>query len=99
MAGGHVLGKKNDYMGNADVNNDSPNRAGEGGEQAFIRYHDQVSTAWYEEVVDIMPLDDAKQCVKMMYAFGDYGKAKLKPICLGMIGSLFWSLVIHCPNG
>ena len=99
LAGGHVLGKKNDYVGNADDHNDSPNGAGEGGEQAFIRYHEQGSTVWYEEVVDIMPLDDAKQCIEMMYAFGDYGKAKLKPICLGMIPSLFWSLVIHCLHG
>ena len=78
FAGGHVLGRKNDYVGNADDNNDAPIWAGEDGEQAFIRYHDQGSMVLYEEVVDIMTLDDAKQCVKMMYALGDFGKAKLR---------------------
>ena len=99
FAGGHVLGRKNDYVGNADDNNDAPIWAGEDGEQAFIRYHEQGSTVWYEEVVDIMTLDDAKQCVQMIYALGDFGRSKLKPMNLGMIPSLFWSLVIHCLKG
>ena len=96
LAGGHVLGRKNDYVDNADGNNDAPIWAGEGGEQAFIRYHKQGSTVVYKELVDIMTLDDVKQCVRIMYALGDFGKAAVRLICLVMIPSLFLSLVLHC---
>ena len=93
------MGGKKDYAGNADDNNDVPSWVGEDGEQAFIKYQEQGSMVWYEEVVDIMPLADAKKCAEMMYALVDSGKSAIQPICLGMIPSLFWLLVVHYLKG
>ena len=42
MAGGHVLGKKNDYVGNAYDNNDIPSWAEEDSGHAYIKYREQV---------------------------------------------------------